>query len=308
MRASYTISIINCYGGAMRQWAIAKSALAIIAGLALVAFIAVVIAGGDYIHLRQKIADQDALNERIAAQHHLITQQRHQIQSFAEDLNNLKGRLVAIGDFEKRIRVIANLDNTPDSAGLFGMGGAAPEDLNANLPLEAAHGTLIRDMHAQANQLDAATDKQTQQISALLRDLEDQIDHLAATPSIRPAKGWVTSRFGKRASPFTGRPEFHPALDIAGDLSTPILATGNGTVSFSGKKWLLGNVIVIDHGYGMFTRYAHCEILLKKPGDTVKRGDIIAHMGNTGRSTGPHVHYEVRLNGVPVNPERYILN
>jgi len=188
------------------------------------------------------------------------------------------------------------------------MGGDAPEDLNTRLPLEEAHGTLIRDMHAQAQALDAATDKQALRISALLRDLENQIDHLAATPSIRPAAGWVTSRFGKRTSPFTGRPEFHPALDIAGELDTPILATGNGIVSFSGKKWLLGNTIIIDHGYGMITRYAHCEKLLKKQGDTVKRGDIIAHMGNTGRSTGPHVHYEVRLNGVPVNPERYILN
>jgi murein DD-endopeptidase MepM/ murein hydrolase activator NlpD len=79
-------------------------------------------------------------------------------------------------------------------------------------------------------------------------------------------------------------------------------------VTYAGNKWLLGKTLVVDHGHGMLTRYAHCSDLLKKRGEAVKRGDVIARMGNTGRSTGPHLHYEVRLNGVPVNPEKYILN
>ncbi len=97
-------------------------------------------------------------------------------------------------------------------------------------------------------------------------------------------------------------------MDIANRKGTAILATANGIVSFAGKKGPMGNVVVIDHGHGMITRYAHLSEALKKQGDTVKRGDIIAQMGNSGRSTGPHLHYEVHLNGVPVNPVTYILN
>ena len=96
--------------------------------------------------------------------------------------------------------------------------------------------------------------------------------------------------------------------DIASRQGTPLLATADGVVTYAGKKGLYGNFIVIDHGHGMITRYGHCHKLLKKRGDKVKRWDTIALMGSTGRSTGPHTHYEVHLNGIPVNPEKYILN
>jgi murein DD-endopeptidase MepM/ murein hydrolase activator NlpD len=118
----------------------------------------------------------------------------------------------------------------------------------------------------------------------------------------------MTSRFGYRKSPFTGRRELHKGLDIASRKGTPILATANGVVTFAGKKGLLGLTIVIDHGHGMKTRYGHNHKLLKKRGDKVKRWEPVALMGSTGRSTGPHTHYEVHLNGIPVNPEKYILN
>ena len=88
---------------------------------------------------------------------------------------------------------------------------------------------------------------------------------------------------------------------------SPIVATASGTVTFAGSKGLLGKVIVLDHGHGIVTRYGHAHQVLKKAGDQVKRGEVIAELGNTGRSTGPHVHYEVILNGVPVNPEKYIM-
>jgi len=139
--------------------------------------------------------------------------------------------------------------------------------------------------------------------------MEEQRNMLACTPTIRPVDdGYISSVFGYRISPFTERKEFHKGLDIATKKGTPILATADGVVTFSDKKGLIGNMIVIDHGYGFTTRYGHCQKLLKNKGDTVKRGDIIALVGNTGRSTGPHVHYEVQLNGVQVNPTRYIIN
>jgi murein DD-endopeptidase MepM/ murein hydrolase activator NlpD len=308
MKSAYTISIIGPAGSAIRQYAVAKRTVCLGIVLAAMAAVAIIAGTVDYMHLQKQAATVAALNARLLEKNQLITMQRQQVQAFAEDINGLKDRLVAISDFEKRIRVIANLDNEPESAGVFGMGGAPLEDLDPALPLKEAHGALIRDMHDQTRQLGAATTRQAQRFTSLLTHLEQQIDRLAATPSIRPAKGWITSRFEKRTSPFTGRLEFHNALDIASDMGTPIMATADGVIAYSGRKWLLGKTIAIDHGHGMVTRYGHCQELLKKPGDPVKRGDIIARMGNTGRSTGPHVHYEVRLNGIAVNPEDYILN
>ena len=142
----------------------------------------------------------------------------------------------------------------------------------------------------------------------LVEYLEDQKSLLASTPSIWPVRGWLTSTFGYRTSPFTGRREMHKGLDIATRSGTPIIAPADGLVVFSGREGGFGNMIVIDHGYGITTRYGHCSALDAKLGQKIKRGDVIARVGNTGRSTGPHVHYEVAVNGVPVNPSRYILN
>ena len=170
----------------------------------------------------------------------------------------------------------------------------------------------MRDMHEQIEQLSLASVNQQEELESLLKSLEDQQNLLASTPAIRPVSrnvtSWITSRFGYRKSPFTGRRELHKGYDIASRQGTPILATADGVVTFAGKKGLYGKFIVIDHGHGMITRYGHCQKLLKKRGDKVKRWDTIALMGSTGRSTGPHVHYEVHLNGIPVNPVKYIVN
>jgi murein DD-endopeptidase MepM/ murein hydrolase activator NlpD len=109
-------------------------------------------------------------------------------------------------------------------------------------------------------------------------------------------------------SPFTGRRQFHRGLDIASHSGTPIISPADGVVTFTGRKGLMGNMLTLEHGYGMVTRYGHLKKILKKRGERVKRGETIALVGNTGRSTGPHLHYEVRLNGVAVNPTKYFLN
>lgn len=166
----------------------------------------------------------------------------------------------------------------------------------------------MREMHRKVDALDRASQRQENSFSTLLDKLEGQRTLLGSTPAIRPANGWTTSRFGHRVSPFTGRKEFHKGVDIANRKGTAILSTANGIVAYAGNKGTMGNVLVIDHGHGMITRYAHLSEVLKKQSEKVKRGDIIAQMGNSGRSTGPHLHYEVHLNGVPVNPEQYILN
>ncbi len=262
----------------------------------------------DYYGLRHSIGAHGQLASTISSQNEEIVQQRLQIQSFAQEINALKNKLVRLDQFEEKIRVIANLESFAGNDNLFGVGGAAPEDLDPQLELTQRHEGLMREMHRQVNELDMATLRQEDSLASLVDTLEGQRNLLASTPAIRPTSGWMTSRFGHRISPFTGRKEFHKGIDIANHKGTAILSTADGIVSFVGKKGYMGNVLVIDHGHGMITRYAHLSESLTKQGDKVSRGDIIAQMGNSGRTTGPHLHYEVHLNGVPVNPTKYILN
>ena len=188
------------------------------------------------------------------------------------------------------------------------MGGSDPEEIDPTTMIEQDYQDLIRTMHDEINEMDHASHDQQNAFASIFSQLEGKRNLLAATPSIRPVKGWITSRFGRRQSPFTSRSEFHRGLDIATRAGTPILAPADGLVTYSARKGLMGNMITIDHGYGMVTRYGHIQTLLKKKGQRVKRGETIALVGNTGRSTGPHLHYEVRLNGVAVNPMNYFLN
>jgi murein DD-endopeptidase MepM/ murein hydrolase activator NlpD len=275
------------------------------------AFLAVAILGyfvHDYHQLRTVDLINQAYERQISDQKEIIAGQQAQIQTFTSEINNLKSKLVTLNNFEKKIRVIANLDQENDQESLFGVGGSIPEDLATDVDLTTRQTGLIREMHEQVDTLYLATSNQKTGFSSLLEALEGQKNLLACTPAIRPVKGWLTSRFGYRKSPFTGRRELHKGLDIANREGTPIIAPADGVIKFTGRKGLLGKIMDIDHGHGMVTRYGHLKAVLKKRGEPVKRGDIIAEIGDTGRSTGPHLHYEVHLNGVPVNPAKYILN
>jgi murein DD-endopeptidase MepM/ murein hydrolase activator NlpD len=266
----------------------------------------------DYFQLKKMTVHLKNREIHLTSELGEIQNQRKQIQEFAGDINSLKNKLVALNNFETKIRIIANIEKTDESKNIFGVGGSVPEDLDARLPLMEKHNSLMRDMHEQIDELNSASISQQNEFESLLKSLEDQANLLASTPAIRPIsrgeKSWVTSKFGFRQSPFTGQREFHQGYDISTREGTPILATADGVIIFAGRKGLLGNCMIIDHGHGMITRYGHCQKFLKKRGEKVKRWEPIALVGDTGRSTGPHVHYEVRLNGIPVNPFKYILN
>lgn len=144
-------------------------------------------------------------------------------------------------------------------------------------------------------------------LTLLFERMASQRDLLGATPSVRPTGGWVSSGFGYRRDPFTGRARLHKGMDFGANRGTPVYAPADGVVSFAGREGGYGKIVSIDHGYGIVTRYAHNSRLLVKSGQRVKRWEKISEVGSTGRSSGPHLHYEVRLNGVPVDPEKYIL-
>jgi murein DD-endopeptidase MepM/ murein hydrolase activator NlpD len=128
----------------------------------------------------------------------------------------------------------------------------------------------------------------------------------AATPSLWPARGWLTSSMGARRDPMTGSPDYHAGVDIAAETGQPVYATAEGTVTDAGYQNAYGNLVVLDHGFGLQTRYGHLSALTVTKGDHVKRGDIVGRVGATGRATGPHLHYEVQANGRLLNPLRLL--
>jgi murein DD-endopeptidase MepM/ murein hydrolase activator NlpD len=163
------------------------------------------------------------------------------------------------------------------------------------------------DLLKQLDELDKKVKAQEHESRELKSYFEDQQALLASAPSIWPVRGWVTSDFSVRLDPYTGERTLHDGMDIATALGTPVRAPADGTVVFAGIEGGYGHVLVLDHGYGLKTRYGHLSRIDVKTGDKVHRGDFVAAVGNTGRSTGPHLHYEVRVNGVADNPRKFIL-
>jgi len=307
MHRKISLFILSYTGSTVKQLTVSRRFLCTVS-VCLTAFLLLsTFVVYDYYNLKTTF-DKQEIESKIAGQSNEIVTQRRQIQKFAEEINSLKSKLVNLNNFENKIRIIANIEKPADRGSLFGVGGSIPEDLDSKVPLKKKHSSLMREMHEHTSQLNLASINQQKGFESLYKNLENKRNLLSSTPAIRPSKGWISSGFGNRTSPFTGLREFHKGLDIANRKGTPIIASGDGVVTFMGTKGFLGKVIVIDHGHGMVTRYGHLQKTLKKRRETVKRGDAIALMGNSGRSTGTHLHYEVFLNGIPVNPKKYILN
>lgn len=261
----------------------------------------------NYIDLHHEIRDKKIIVRKLARRTAKACHQREQIKKFAIALNDLKKKLVQLEQFKRHICIAHNIEKYLNAEQLFGRGGSPPEDLNPSLYLNQSHQRLIKDMNHQVGQLNHASSVHRDDLKSLLSMLEFQKKVIAHTPAIWPVKGWISSQFGFRKSPFTGKREFHKGLDIANRKGSPVIAPANGTVIFVGRKGSLGNVVIIDHGFGTVTRYAHLDKMLCQKGDKVRRSDTIGRVGNTGRSTGPHLHYEVHLSGVPVNPTKYLM-
>jgi murein DD-endopeptidase MepM/ murein hydrolase activator NlpD len=162
-------------------------------------------------------------------------------------------------------------------------------------------------LNSRLDRLSAEATRQEQSLQELQAYFQNQKARLASTPSIWPSRGWVTSDFGHRLDPYTADRVMHQGLDIAAPHGKEVLSPSDGTVVFAGLEGGYGNVLVIDHGYGIKTRYGHLAQIDVKPGQRVVRGQKVGTVGNTGRSTGPHLHYEVRVNGVSENPRKFIL-
>ena len=232
-----------------------------------------------------------------------------QVEKFAQQVKNFETEMIRLERFEKKLRVITALENSPRSIEKnWGVGG--PYGFSTNSFTTAMGWGAANMVERLSNGLDHLGKRaKIQSISFQELDnfFKNQKSLLSSTPSIWPTRGWVTSGFGFRKSPFTGLREKHEGWDIAARNGAPVRTTADGVVVVEGREYGYGNLVEIDHGYGLVTRYGHNSKHFVKVGDRVKRGQVVTLVGNTGRSTGPHLHYEVLLNGVPVNPKNYIL-
>jgi murein DD-endopeptidase MepM/ murein hydrolase activator NlpD len=256
---------------------------------------------GDYIHLRKKAFELSRLRQETETQ-------KSQIQFFSARIEDLEKQLSKLKDFDKKIRIIANLEKGQETTSLVGVGGPSPSDIREKLKSGKDEKGLIEQMRTDVERLQSEAMSREGSLSELEKLLQNKKEMLAHTPSIWPTRGWVTSGFGFRTNPFTGLTQMHEGVDISNRVGTPVVASADGIISDTGNDLVHGKLLVISHGFGMISRYAHLNKILVKVGQKVKRGDKVAEIGMSGRTTGPHLHYEVKLNGIPVNPMRYVLN
>lgn len=301
--ASKKITIVFLPGGTrkVKQFKIPRSLFLL--------FLLVLIGGA--LLLTWGIKDYRAIKTQIPRLAGLETENKHQkrqLAALALKMDHISTKMIELRKFENKLRTMVDLDINDDNPQFFGIGGSDPAVLSPDYTIEKAHKKLVRLMHRGLDNLDTEISVQQNETVDLYDFLKNQRSLLASTPSIWPTRGWMSSRFGYRISPFTERREFHKGIDISNDIKTPVIAPADGIVSSVGRQGGYGKILTINHGNNLKTRYAHLHKILVKKGQSVRRSDKIALMGKSGRTTGVHLHYEVYVNGVPVNPLRYILN
>ena len=217
-------------------------------------------------------------------------------EGFSKSVESLRTQLRTVEDRTHKLAIVAGITSLDEGSQGGGVGGLRPADLGEN---------PFRD---DVDKMSLRSRQINKDLSVLEQKFVAQSQLLSSTPSIAPVHGILTDGFGGRSDPFTGEQGTHNAIDISSAVGQAVRAPADGIVVKSEWANGYGNVIYLSHGYGFSTRYGHLSSFAVRPGARVKRGDIIGYVGSTGRSTGPHLHYEVRLNNNAVNPLEYILN
>ena len=260
--------------------------------------------------VKKGVSKTQAAEETLAAE-----EARERAEALAdlavEAERRLQSMTLLLAELQSRVtRLDAVGINLTQSAGL------EPGEFNFNAP--PALGGPLMTSQDDARELIPALEGELFALSTALDDREVQLDILSeliqgeqvksdATPEGRPIlSGWLSSRYGSRIDPFSGKKAWHEGIDFAGREGAQIVAVASGVVSWSGERAGYGKMVEVAHGDGVITRYAHNQENRVKVGDMVRRGDVVALMGNSGRSTGPHVHFEVHKNGRPVDPASYL--
>lgn len=260
--------------------------------------------------LTSYLADEDVLDSSTAKiWEQDLESQKSEIVAIREDaerelsgltvrIAEMQGRLLRLDALGERLVDVARIEGDEfDFSAMPAVGG----------PESASGSYQVMDINTVLDELTArveSREKQLQLLDNLMtnKGLDEEI-FVAGRPIV---KGWMSSRYGTRTDPFTGRPAWHAGVDFAGKMGSDIVSVATGVVTWSGKRYGYGLMVEVSHGNGYKTRYAHCLETKVEVGDVVRKGEIIATMGSSGRSTGPHVHFEVYKDNKTVDPARYI--
>lgn len=252
------------------------------------------VVGGFALHYARIASEVRQLRALRAQNEALLTKNRE----YETGTQALQNRVQMLQGIVNKLGVMAGLEQTLPDPKVGGVGGVTgPETVAPS-----------RDLSASLASVDRSVADLTQKSRELERFYKDQSVLLASTPSIWPVRGYLSATFGNRIDPFTGAPDFHPGIDVSAPTGTRIIAPADGVVLSVGEKGGYGNAIVVDHQYGVLTRYGHLSGFAVKPGQRVKRGDVLGYVGQTGRSTAPHLHYEVWVRDQAQNPIHFILD
>ena len=236
---------------------------------------------------------------------------RQEVKDIRKQITSLNTHLESLAQQDEQFRLVAGLDPINADIQRVGIGGPGGERAEAEklATLDRSAGNLVASTATQVSELL----RRARLLSFSWREAKDTLEHkqerLLSTPSIMPTNGYVTSPFtSSRMHPLLDRPRPHEGVDITAPTGTPIVAAAKGKVTHVGFEGDYGYMVEIDHGFGLSTRYAHASRTLVREGQIVKRGDRIALVGETGLTVGPHLHYEVLVNGKPTNPRKYFFN
>lgn len=246
---------------------------------------------GDYLTLKLE-------RNQLAGLQRQVAEQRAMIESFRRQLGGIRGEIATWRDLHARIREAFGPEAGPTRKGT-GIGGGTG-------PLQVVSLRDPMDLPEELHRLAALVNEEGENLRALERILSRVGRVLVALPSRWPLRGGVNSEFGRRLSPWSGLPEFHRGIDITAPLGTDVKAPAPGTVVYTGIQAEYGLTLILDHGNDMKSLYGHLQKVHVSPGQRVERGQIIARSGNTGKSTGPHLHYEILVRGQPVNPRSFV--
>jgi murein DD-endopeptidase MepM/ murein hydrolase activator NlpD len=304
-KKSFTLILVPEHDQAVRRFRVERKLVhhLLAGGAVVVALLA--LATVHYTHLLYRASENRELRDENVAL-------RSQLKGFRERIEQMASTLERVERFDQKLRAVTLLSDPARNLALgptaMETKGAPPSSAESEFTGPPAGAESSKTLAAKLETLSTQAAHSEQSLEQLQTYFLEQKSLLASTPSVWPARGWITSDFGQRTDPYTAERVMHEGLDIAAPHGKEVTAPADGTVIFAGLEGGYGNVLVIDHGYGVKTRYGHLSKVEVHPGDRVHRGELIGAVGNTGRSTGPHLHYEVRVNGLPENPRKFILD
>ncbi len=294
----YTILVADRGTGVLRRFTISLRPTLAVIGTVLA--LPILIGLGARWSARVEMADLKAANVALLMENESYRAATGQLASQVSSLQSAITELSERASVDPAVQKA--MENLPSLGRASAVGGGGTSQLPARSVLSAAVSSpentfgIIRDLLGILET----------RLETVRYGVERRQALASATPSLWPAAGWLSSTFGGRTDPFSGSPDFHAGIDISADRGAPVHATADGQVESASYSGNYGNLVVIDHGFGIGTRYGHLSRFAVRAGQPVKRGDLIGYIGSTGRSTSAHLHYEVTLNGRLINPLRLL--